>query len=218
MMIKGIIFDFSGTVARNTKVMDHNKLSELLRESGYDIYNQEFEAAYRFVFFVEYPKGKINSYGDYFRRVLKLLGIKNPKKAVLDKIIGYAKQNDRYEFYPDVELVRNLEIKKAILTTIPLFRFSYLDLRGFYPVMTGKEIGRAKPHPKGFLKILEKWKLRPSEVLAVGNEADTDIIPAKELGMKTVFIDRKNAGEVTGGADYAISSLAELPEILKSEK
>ena len=210
-MIKGVIFDFHGTLAFKSKSVDVQKLCEFLRKDGYDVYHQEWTAAYKFVFFVEYPKGKIKSYEDYFKRVFGLLGIK-PTVAAVKKVANYFRENERFELYPDVESVRKLGVKKAVLTTTPDFKFGYLDLAGFDPVMTGKEIGKAKPHPNGFLKILKIWKMKPSEVLMVGDEADLDIIPAKLLGIKTAFVGREN--QVCGEADYNISSLKGLLKII----
>jgi len=215
-MIKGVIFDFDGTLAHKKKSMDPKMLCEMLRENGVDVYYQEWEAAHKFVFFVEYPKGKINSYEDYFSRVLEVLGIK-PKKEIVNKIVRYARENDRFDLFPDVKFIRGLKIKKAILTTIPFFRFDHLNLAGFDPVFTGKEIGRAKPHPNGFLGILKKWNLKSEEVLMVGDDLYCDILPARQLGIRTVFIvrQRKQADKGDGEADFTISSLKEIARIIK---
>ena len=165
-MIKGIIFDLHGTLAYKSKSVDSKKLCKLLRKNGYDIYYPEWDAAYKFVFFVEYPRSRMNSYGDFSKKVFEVLKFK-PTKEILAKVSGYSKKNDQFKAYPDFKFVRNLKVKKAILTTIPLFRFDYLDIKSFDPIITGKEIGRAKPHPRGFLKILAEWKLKPDEVMMV---------------------------------------------------
>lgn len=212
-MIKGIIFDFSGTLAYSTKHRDPIKTCELLRKNGYDVWHQEWEAAYKFVFFVEYPKGGINSYEQFTKRVLEMLGLR-PTKLIVKKVSDYWKRNEKSRLYPDVRFVRRLKVKKAILTTIPYFRFKHLDLAGFNPIMTGQKIGRAKPHPNGFLKILRSWKLRPEEVLMVGDDMEIDIKPAKRLGLKTAFIDREAKGG--GKADHVIKLLKELPKIIES--
>jgi FMN phosphatase YigB (HAD superfamily) len=212
-MIKGIIFDFHGTLAHKVKSSDSLKECEFLRSLGLDIYYQEWEAASKFVFFIEYPKGNIDSSEDFTKAVLHTLGLRATNE-IISKIVDYFKANNQYEAYPDMESIRNLNVKKAILTTIPRFVFDNLDLAEFDPIMTGKEIGRAKPHPCGFLKILSKWNLEPNEVLMVGNDVDCDILPAMELGLKTAFIDRE--GKVAGEADYIISSLEAIQEIIKT--
>jgi len=211
-MTKGIIFDFHGTLAYKTKSTDSKKLCELLRNNDYDIYYQEWEAASKFVFFVECPKGNIDSSKDFFKAVFNALGVK-ATKAIINRVVNYIETNNRYETYPDIGFISNLNMKKAILTTIPRFIFDYLNLSDFNPIMTGKEIGRAKPHPNGFLKILSKWNLEPNEILMVGNDVDCDILPAKQLGIKTVYINREN--KTSDEADYNISSLKEIQDIIK---
>ncbi len=165
-------------------------------------------------FFVEYPKGHINSYEGFYRKVLELPGF-IPDKDILVKIVNYVKKRDVFRLYPNVKFIKGLNVHKAILTTTPIFRFNYLPLDEFDPIFTGKEIGRAKPHPNGWLKILNIWKLRPSEVLMVGDEVDGDIILARKLGIKTAFISRE--GQKCDKADYNISSLKEILEILGNE-
>lgn len=61
--------------------------------------------------------------------------------------------------------------------------------------------------------ILEKFKINPSQCVVIGDQESTDIVPAKKLGLKTVLI---NQTDLATEADYKISDLSELPDILKS--
>jgi FMN phosphatase YigB (HAD superfamily) len=212
-MIKGIIFDFNGTLAYKIKSSGSKKECEFLRSKGLDVYYQEWEAATKLVLFVEYPKGNIESTEDFYKAVFNALGTR-ATEGIINEIVDYVKANNQYEAYTDIESIKGLNVKKAILTTIPRFIFDNLNLEDFNPIMTGKEIGRAKPHPSGFLKILSKWNLEPNEALMVGNDVDCDILPAKQLGIKTAFIDREN--KVADEADCSISSLNEIQDILKN--
>lgn len=212
-MMKGIIFDFHGTLAYKVKSSNSKKVCELLRRNNLDVYYQEWDAASKNVFFIEFPKGNIDSSEDFTKAVLDALGVR-ASKEIINEVVNYMKTNNQYELYPDAKSIRNLDVRKAILTTIPRFVFDNLDLTEFDPIMTGKEIGRAKPHPSGFLRILSKWNLEPNEVLMVGNDLDCDILPAKQLGIRTAFIDREN--KVADEADCSISSLDEIQDILKN--
>jgi len=69
-----------------------------------------------------------------------------------------------------------------------------------------------KPDPRAFLAVLEKLKVKPEEVLMIGDEVERDLIPAKNLGMEVILIDRENKIENT--PIRKISSLAELKYIL----
>jgi HAD superfamily hydrolase (TIGR01549 family) len=51
-------------------------------------------------------------------------------------------------------------------------------------------IGAFKPHPRGFLRACEQWRLHPREVLMVGDRADTDAAGAAAAGMPCVIIGR----------------------------
>ena len=211
-MIKGIVFYFNGTLAYKVKSSGSKKECEFLRSNGLDVYYQEWEAATKLVLFVVYPKGHIESTENFHKAVFQALGIR-VTKGIIKKIVDYVKANNRYEAYPDMESIRSLNVNKAILTTIPRFIFDNLDLGDFDPIMTGKEIGRAKPHPSGFQKILSKWNLEPNEVLMVGNDVDCDILPAKQLGIHAVFINRE--GRTADEADYCISSLEQIGDIIE---
>jgi HAD superfamily hydrolase (TIGR01549 family) len=52
------------------------------------------------------------------------------------------------------------------------------------------KIGAFKPHPSGFLRACEYWRLHPREVLMVGDRADTDAAGAAAAGMPCVIIGR----------------------------
>ena len=81
-MIKGIIFDFSGTLAHRKTPRDFRLECKILRQNGYEVYYQEWQAAYEFTAFVEYPKGKIHSYEEFFKTVFNLLGIQHRKTII----------------------------------------------------------------------------------------------------------------------------------------
>ena len=58
----------------------------------------------------------------------------------------------------------------------------------FDVVMASAESGCAKPDLRIFKMALQKAKCEPNEAVMVGDRLDNDIVPAKELGMKTVWV------------------------------
>ncbi len=50
--------------------------------------------------------------------------------------------------------------------------------------------------------------------ISVGDQEETDIIPAKLLGMKTIFIGEKKSNI----SDYTIRDIFELEEFVKDKK
>ena len=96
-------------------------------------------------------------------------------------------------------------------------RLESWGLRKFFDVIAASaEIGYAKPDRKIFEKAMEMAGCRAGESMMVGDRLDNDIVPAKALGMKTVWIkpeyQRVRLGD--GVADYQISRLSELLCIL----
>jgi HAD superfamily hydrolase (TIGR01509 family) len=210
--IKALLFDFYGTLAYHKKKVDIIKFCQFIRNLGYDLYHQEWKAAADYVFFIDWPKGKIQTKEDFQKKIFERLNIKVSRK-VIKKITDYYTKNSKLEFYPDAKFIKELPFKKAIITTTPKFNFSHLDLTDFDFIMTGKEAGKAKPHPDCFLKTLNVLAVKPKEAVMIGNDIDIDINPARKLGLKTILIDRENKFKKYKG--LKIRSLRELPKLLK---
>ncbi|MDO9231012.1 MAG: HAD family hydrolase [bacterium] len=70
---------------------------------------------------------------------------------------------------------------------------------------TRKEFGNA------FEKICKTMNIETGDCFIVGDQEETDIIPAKKMGMKTIFIG-KNKSNV---ADYIIDNILKLKNVLK---
>lgn len=90
----------------------------------------------------------------------------------------------------------------------------YIDL-----VVASAEEGVAKPDQRIFEIALKKSGCEPSRSVMIGDRIDNDIVPAKSLGMLTVWIRQgfrqywriKNEAEK---ADHTVNSLRELCGIL----
>lgn len=65
-----------------------------------------------------------------------------------------------------------------------------------------------------FKNIINKLKLKPSDCIVFGDQEETDIIPAKKKGLKTVFVGKKKSSY----ADYSIKNIKEIEEFLKERK
>ena len=89
----------------------------------------------------------------------------------------------------------------------------YIDL-----VVASAEEGVAKPDLRIFRIALERAACKPEEAVMVGDRIDTDIIPAKKIGLKTVWI-RKGFGKyyvpdpAVEKPDRTVNSLNELIDL-----
>jgi putative hydrolase of the HAD superfamily len=88
-------------------------------------------------------------------------------------------------------------------------------------VLYSFELGLAKPSPRLFAAArgrLAAAGIRPGRVLLVGNDARTDLAPAREAGFQTVLFagDARSlrGAEEAGAATAVIIALAELPRLL----
>lgn len=75
-----------------------------------------------------------------------------------------------------------------------------------HKVYTSENLKCYKPDSKFFKMILEENSLSANDVLFVGDSITDDILGPKAIGIKTVWIDRKEDGG-NFGQDYTISDL-----------
>jgi 2-haloacid dehalogenase len=62
---------------------------------------------------------------------------------------------------------------------------------GFDWVVTAQQAKRYKPNPRGFEMIFARVGLPPSRILHVAQSLYHDHVPAKRLGLSTVWVDRR---------------------------
>ncbi|HHW68524.1 MAG TPA: noncanonical pyrimidine nucleotidase, YjjG family [Epulopiscium sp.] len=80
------------------------------------------------------------------------------------------------------------------------------------------EVGKAKPHPEIFAYAMNQAHILHEEALFIGDDFGADIIGAKDAGMKTIWFNPKGKEEPEKDqyADYTVSSLKEISDIVKS--
>ena len=86
----------------------------------------------------------------------------------------------------------------------------------FDNITISSDVGFIKPHPEIFRRALTESKLKPDEVVFVGDTYQQDIIGAKRVGLKTVWLNTRHEPRTMARdnpPDYEIENLAELIEI-----
>jgi FMN phosphatase YigB (HAD superfamily) len=76
---------------------------------------------------------------------------------------------------------------------------------------TDPQILAFKPRPNGFLEAARRWDLAPSEVLMIGDRADSDGAGARAANMPCVILAQ---GPSTSASFYSVSSLERLRDVL----
>lgn len=131
--------------------------------------------------------------------------------------------NKELEFlYPNVELILSQLSKKyklGIIANQSLGTKERLDNWGivkyFNVIVASAEEGCEKPNLKIFETALEKANCKPEEAVMIGDRLDNDIVPAKKIGMKTIWVKQgfakyqyvKNTDDQP---DYIIETISDL--------
>jgi len=201
--LKGGTFKNSGVyraVLKNTEKYIRNKLDKTEDEARKilkDILNEYGES----ISIALEEKFNLNRY-DYFR-------------AVWDISVGsYIKRNRRVRnvligLKKDFDLVLISDAPKIWIERI-LNELKIRDIFSDNRIFSGegnvrKEFGNA------FAVITKVLHVKPENCIVVGDQEETDIIPAKRLGMKTILVSRSKKSKA---ADYIIDNILEVKKVL----
>lgn len=173
-------------------------------------------------------KNKINK-NEFIRKVYEYAETSDcaVKAAIAFYGAALPKWNGELErLYPNVtETLEKLSQKYrlGIIANQALGAKNRLDSWGigkyFDVIVASAEEGCAKPDVRIFEAALEHADCKPSEAVMVGDRLDNDILPAKKLGMKTVWVKQgfakyRNIISETEQADFIIESIDDLLEFL----
>ena len=175
--------------------------------------------------------GKDISYQEFYDKMLSYF--RKNKKGDLEALSFYglerpAWRTDLETLYPQTkEILEQLgqEYKLGIIANqLPgleerLKDFGILDY--FDAIFSSAELGLAKPNPAIFRLALQKTNCLPQQAIMIGDRLDNDIVPAKRIGMKTIWIKQglsrlaqvKNLEE---RADWTVEKLIDVLPILLS--
>ena len=86
-------------------------------------------------------------------------------------------------------------------------------------ILASAEEGCAKPDLKIFETALQRSHCHPQNAVMIGDRIDNDIVPARRLGMKTIWIKQGYGKYWTffqenETPDFTVCSLSELPSLL----
>ena len=175
--------------------------------------------------------GKNISYQVFYDKMLSYF--RKNKKGDLEALSFYglerpAWRTDLETLYPQTkEILEQLgqEYELGIIANqLPgleerLKDFGILDY--FSTIFSSAEFGLAKPDPAIFSLALQKTNCLPQQAIMIGDRLDNDIVPAKRIGMKTIWIKQgfsrlaqvKNLEE---RADWTVEKLTDVLPILLS--
>lgn len=151
----------------------------------------------------------------------KMRKIKSEKENV--NLLERAFHNDEKMAFPETLMVLNSLSKKykmLLLTNTTYYSFNKLNKK--YPlnkyfdiILPSYETGLLKPDEKFFRLALKRMKLKPSEVLMVGDSLQSDYEPALKLGINALLIDRN---DIHPKINNRIRSLTEIKKYLMQKE
>ena len=130
------------------------------------------------------------------------------------------------KLYPDTKMVLEIlsqKYKLGVIANQVAGTKDRLDNWGigkyFDVVVASAEAECAKPDLKLFNLALEQAGCKPNEAVMIGDRLDNDVVPAKQLGMKTVWVRQgfakyQSISNETEKPDSIIDSIGDILDVL----
>lgn len=229
-MISAVTFDIGGTLVdgRLDRVHYIERVAAFIRSLGCDVTLSACQIAIddeterlREV----RDKGLEMKFEDFYSKILNNLGVV-PRSIYIEKIrIIY------WECFPQTE---KTDVKKLLQELYGKFKLGVISnsmsqvpkifleqnslIKYFDAVAISGAIGFRKPNPKIFNYALEKLNVKPNEAIHVGDSLEEDIIGAKNVGMKAIWIceekstDRKSITQ----PDFIVNSITDAFKLINT--
>lgn len=238
MVIKAVLFDMFDTLMMIEK--DHafyspavKRMHDFLTQNGVQVSFQEFRDAYIMardaLYEIADEKMEEPHFNIRVRNALRNLGYDSESQSGL---VQGATNAFCKEFLNYVRIDQNaLSTLKQLFIKYRLGVISNFaipecveqilkehNLRSLFEVIiVSAAVNKRKPNPEIFRYALEMLKLEPFETVFVGDTVDADVKGPKEIGMKTVYIDRRPQKDLEDSKpDRIIRSLNELQTTIES--
>jgi phosphoglycolate phosphatase len=183
-MIKGIIFDFDGTLTELTLDFGHLRaeIEKVARQYVGDdeIRSQEGQFVIEMIYWVE---GRLGGEADTFRR--EAFG------RLRELEMEASRGKDVYPYTRDVlQRLRFKSMKIGVITRshVDVLFLVFQDIKSYVDtIVTRDEVKEVKPHPNHGAEVLRLLGINPDEAILVGDHP-TDVLAGKAAGMKTAGV------------------------------
>lgn len=234
--IKSVIFDYGGTLDTPARHWA-SVIFEAYKHAAVPVSNDEFRTAYVYGERA-LAKAPIICPSDDFKAVmlkkvreefsdLSQRGVWNPEPAERERLIeavaSYCDDYARNTTARSCDVLKTLSGKyKLVLVSnfygnIHAVLSSYGLLPFFSEVVESAVVGVRKPDPAIYRLGVESAGCKPSEAVVVGDSFGKDIVPAKAVGCKAVWLkgeEWKPEAHDESLPDAIITSLSQLPPLL----
>ena len=228
LSVKSLIFDYGGTIDTNG-IHWGEVIWQAYENAGTPVSREEFREAY---VHVERLLGSqpIIQPAHTFRDVLEIK-IKLQFEKLGLKDMAQAKTIAESCYKNTTQTIRHAsEILYTLVARYPMILVSnfYGNLRTvlnefgltkyFIEVIESAEVGLRKPDPAIYRLSIEKFGLRPGEVVIIGDSYKNDIKPANTLGCPSIWLKGKGWDDKDEAIEhpFIIKDFSELKDLLLS--
>jgi 2-haloalkanoic acid dehalogenase type II len=222
MSVKAIFLDFYGTVVHEDGEIISDICNQIKEKSSKEVTSSEIGGFW----WNEFYNLFIESYGDTFstQRELERISLQNTlnhfnspiKESQLSEMMFNhwmkpAIFNDSLEFFNQntipIYILSNID-RSDILAAINLHNLTVKE------VITSEDVKSYKPRSEMFEYALKVSNLSPEEVIHVGDSLSSDVTGAKNVGIKSVWVNRNNK-KLNGNVqpDFTITTLTDILKI-----
>ncbi len=208
--VKVLIWDFDGTLYRPNPALwreiREGEYRTIMNHTGWSREKtlEEFEKLHKKV------------YPSVTETVAKLSNVSIKQAAVemeqyFDRAKYLARDEKLIALFAKLKGYRHFTLANGIIAN----HKKALDVLGipaetFEEMVTAETVGVVKPHPEGFLHILNKTGLPAEQHLMIGDREAVDLAPAKTLGMRTCLVwaeTKSNVADVTLRTAYEVVTI-----------
>jgi putative hydrolase of the HAD superfamily len=215
-MIKALIFDCWGTVFTNTQT-PHPFVS-FAKRLGYDIADRSF-----LKIFEQYLMINDDSVSNHIISLLSELNIESSSDLVHELtsiIMGSLQSQITYD--DSVETLNKFKKRYRLILLSNTFHEGFENLQSRYPVDDWFELQvlsykehLIKPNETLYARILNQSGLQKEEVLMIGDNYDDDVLPANQVGIQSILLDRR--GRYPEIIENKVHDLNELAALIESK-
>jgi len=212
-MVTTIFFDFWGTLVENGVFPSPVKQVKFILDiqGEFSDYIQKFEE----VFMLK----KYENLTEAFTMVCKAFNLPEDQEKI-EKLVGMWNKNKFFaKPYPDTKnTLEKLKGNYKLILVSNTDCFSVKEVLEKYEldsyfddILFSFEVGKLKTNPELFKEIMKKHKLKPEDVVMVGDSLQSDMKPAEEAGIRAILKDQRGKREYKEKIRY----LSQIPQHLE---
>jgi len=232
-----VLFDCWGTLVQAPNLMRRGASTEFfhrfLTDDGHEIDYDAFRDAYIIQTRRQREKTQADHREyDYSQRIestLRAIGFEHPRRRQLAQaawskfLAEWPKQSTPYEETPALLSSIKGRYKLGLVTNFPdgptarraLEKLGFDTI--FDSLVVSDEVGRRKPSRIIFERALTELRSIPASTVMVGDTYEADVVGAKNMGMKAIFIDADGGrAEEHSLPDAIVESIGEVIDVLET--